>query len=206
MEARAAAPLEGRPGTIDVWDDLLEEARSGIVRFEGGELRIEPTAAMTMIDVDGWLVPDKLAQTGAWAAARAIRRLDIGGPVGIDFPTLKSREQRKMVDQILADYLPQPFEKTAINGFGFVQIVRPRTRASLIELAQDRAAFEARGLLRRAAFETPGAKRLVAHPAIIAILEQRPAWLEKLGRQVGGAVSLRADAKLPISAGYAENV
>jgi ribonuclease G len=206
MEARAAAPLEGRPGTIDVWDDLLEEARSGIVRFEGGELRIEPTAAMTMIDVDGWLVPDKLAQTGAWAAARAIRRLDIGGPVGIDFPTLKSREQRKMVDQILADHLPQPFEKTAINGFGFVQIVRPRTRASLIELAQDRAAFEARGLLRRAAFETPGAKRLVAHPAIIAILEQRPAWLEKLGRQVGGAVSLRADAKLPISAGYAENV
>jgi hypothetical protein len=206
MEARAAAPLEGRPGTIDVWDDLLEEARSGIVRFEGGELRIEPTAAMTMIDVDGWLVPDKLAQTGAWAAARAIRRLDIGGPVGIDFPTLKSREQRKMVDQILADHLPQPFEKTAINGFGFVQIVRPRTRASLIELAQDRAAFEARALLRRAAFETPGAKRLVAHPAIIAILEQRPAWLEKLGRQVGGAVSLRADAKLPISAGYAENV
>ena len=38
--------------------DLLDEARSGLVAFDGGELRIEPTAAMTMIDVDGWLVPD----------------------------------------------------------------------------------------------------------------------------------------------------
>ena len=205
MEARAATPLEGKPGTIDGWDDLLEEARSGIVRFEGGELSIEPTAAMTMIDIDGWLVPDKLAQVGAWAAARAIRRLDIGGPVGIDFPTLKGREQRKMVDQILGDYLPQPYEKTAVNGFGFVQIVRPRTRASLIELAQDRAPFEARALLRRAAFETPGAKRLVAHPAVIAVLDKHPPWLEALSRQLGGTVGLRGDAALPMSGGYAEN-
>src|SRR5690349_18119441 len=108
---------------------------------------------MTMIDVDGWLVPVKLAQMGAWAAARAIRRLDIGGPVGIDFPSLKGREQRKAVDQILADYLPTPFEKTAINGFGFVQLVRPRIRASLVELAADRAPFEARALIRRAGRE-----------------------------------------------------
>ena len=203
----SASPLaEGKRGRIDGWDDLLEEARSGIVRFEGGELRIEPTAAMTMIDVDGWLVPDKLAQMGAWAAARAIRRLDIGGSIGIDFPTLKDKAARAEVDSILDAYLEKPFERTAMNGFGFVQIVRPRKRASLIELARDRAAFEARALVRRAASEQAGAKRLVAHPTVIAILERNPTWLEALGRQLGGNIGLRSDAALPMSGGYAENI
>jgi hypothetical protein len=206
QEPCPAPPLaEGMPGQIDGWDDLLEEARSGIVRFEGGELRVEPTAAMTMIDVDGWLVPDKLAQMAAWAAARAIRRLDIGGSIGIDFPTLGHKAARAEVDSILDAYLEKPFERTAINGFGFVQIVRPRKRASLVELARDRAAFEARALLRRAALEPPGPKRLVAHPGVTAILERRPDWLEALGRQLGGNIGLRVDAALPMSGGYAEN-
>jgi ribonuclease G len=203
-EPRAAPPLaDGKPGRIEAWDDLLEEARSGIVGFEGGELRIEPTAAMTMIDVDGWLVPDKLAQMGAWAAARAIRRLDIGGPTGIDFPTLKGREARQQVDSILAEYLPSPAERTAMNGFGFVQTVRPRSRASLIELAADRPAFEARALLRRAGAEI-GATRIVAHPSVVRLLEGKPAWLGQLARQVGGEVTLRSDASLAMSAGHAE--
>ena len=201
----APALADGREGVIDDWDDLLQEARDGIVAFDGGELRIEPTAAMTMIDVDGWLIPDRLAQMAAWAAARTIRRLDIGGSIGVDFPTLKGKAERHEVDSILDAYLPQPFEKTAINGFGFVQIVRPKSRASLLDLARDRAAFEARALLRRAGREAPGAKRLVANPAVIARLSGQPDWLEQVARQIGGAVGLRADAALPMSAGYAEN-
>lgn len=203
-EPREAPPLaEGADGVIDGWDNLIEEARSGRVGFDGGELRIEPTSAMTMIDVDGWLIPDRLAQMGAWAAARAIRRLDLGGPVGIDFPTLKGKAERQAIDTILDDYLPRPFEKTAINGFGFVQVVRPRTRASLVELATDRAAFEARALLRRAE-RAIGAIRLVAHPAVIGVLESRGDWLERLARRVGGAVGLRADPGLAMSGAYAE--
>ena len=202
-----ALPLaEGREARIEQWDDLLEEARTGVVPFNGGELRIEPTAAMTMIDVDGWLEPPQLAQVAAWAGARAIRRLDLSGSIGIDFPTLGAREARREVDKILDEYLPRPFEKTAINGFGFVQVVRPRQRASLLELARDRAPFEARALLRRAAVERPGAKRIVAHPAVIAALEQNPAWLGALARQLGGNVGLRADPGLTMSGGYAESV
>ena len=199
-----APPLaEGRPGWVDDWDELLEEARSGLVRFDGGELRIEVTAAMTTIDVDGWLAPPKLAQMGAWAGARAIGRLDIGGSIGIDFPTLKAKADRAEVDAILDQYLPRPFERTAMNGFGFVQVVRPRARASLLELAADRAAFEARALLRRAGAEV-GAIRLAANPAVAAYLEARPEWLHRLARQTGGAVTLRADAALAMSAAYAE--
>jgi ribonuclease G len=202
---RASPDLaEGRDGQIADWDDLLEEARSGIVSFSGGELRIDPTAAMTMIDVDGWLEPIQLAQVAAWAAARAIRQLDLGGSIGIDFPTLRDKQARRNVDQILEDHLPQPFERTAMNGFGFVQVVRPRVRPSLIELARDRAAFEARALLRRAAVEPPGAKRLVAHPTVVTVLQQHADWIERLSQQLGGTIGLRADAALPMSGGYAE--
>jgi hypothetical protein len=91
-----------------------------------------------------------------------------------------------------------------VNGFGFVQIVRPRARASLTELAQDRAAFEARALLRRVAFEPPGSKRLVVHPALAQTFERQPHWIEALAAQVGGGVELRSDPDVPIFAAYAE--
>jgi hypothetical protein len=186
------------------WEDVIEQARTGIAVFAGGELRIEPTSAMTLIDVDGYLPPNELAIAGAGQAAKAIRRLDIGGSIGIDLPTAGSKAPRQQAAEAIDAFLPQPFERTAVNGFGFVQIVRPRQRASLIELAQDRASFEARALLRRAAFEPAGAKRLVAHPAVVAVLESHPEWLEALARQVGGSIGLRPDPALPMSGGYAE--
>jgi hypothetical protein len=186
------------------WDDLVDEARTGIVTIAGGELRISATPAMTLIDVDGYLAPEELAQLGAAEAAMAIRRLDIGGSIGIDLPTVASKADRQAVGDSIDAILPRPFERTAMNGFGFIQIVRPRTRPSLIELAQDRVAFEARALLRRTALETAGRRRLVAHPALIKMLETRGDWLDALSRQIGGSVSLRADAGLPMSSGYAE--
>ena len=187
------------------WNDLIDEARTGVVNFAGGELRISATPAMTLIDVDGYLPAEELAVLGAGAAARAVRRLDIGGSIGIDLPTSGSKVARQAAAAAIDAELPQPFERTAVNGFGFVQIVRPRPRASLVELAQDRAAFEARALLRRTAFENPGPKRLVGHPALIRVLDGRTDWTAALARQVGGAVELRADPSLPMSGGYAES-
>jgi ribonuclease G len=185
------------------WSDLLEEARSGIVAFTGGALRVSPTPAMTLIDVDGTLPVPELAMAGAKAAARAILRHGIGGSIGIDLPTVQGKDQRTAIGAAVDAILPNPFERTAVNGFGFLQIVRPRLHASLFELAADRAAFEARALLRAAGRETGGVQ-LVAHPAVQAVLESHPEWLAKLARQVGGPVTLRSEAKLTISGGHAE--
>jgi len=209
LAERLCARVLAFPGAEDLlgkagWDDLLEQARSGIVRFAGGELRISPTPAMTLIDVDGHVRPDELAVLGASQAGAAIRRLGIGGSIGIDLPTVGSKAIRHAASTALDAALPQPFERTAVNGFGFVQVVRPRVRASLVELAQDRAQFEARALLRRTAFDGTGAKHLVAHPVVIAALAARAAWVDALSRQVGGGVSLRAEPLLPMSGGYAE--
>jgi len=191
-------------GLIEDWDDLIDEARSGTITFAGGELRVSATPAMTLIDVDGFLSPNELAVLGAAEAAKAIRRLDIGGSIGIDLPTAGSKAARQRAADAIDAVLPQPFERTAVNGFGFVQIVRPRQRASLVELANDRASFEARALLRRAATEGPGAMRLAAHPSVIAVLERKAEWTSSLSRQVGGSIGLRADPNIPMSGGYAE--
>jgi hypothetical protein len=213
-EAPSAAPqLDGRevafpsPGGNELdaagWDDVVEQARTGIVEFPGGTLRISTTPAMTLIDVDGLLPAGDLALAGAAEAARAVRRLDIGGSIGIDLPTVTGKAPRQAAAEAIDANLPQPFERTAVNGFGFVQIVRPRNRPSVLEIWSDRAAAEARALLRRAARET-GALRLVAHPAVIAVLERHPDWIDALARQVGGTIGLRADASLPMSGGDAE--
>lgn len=187
------------------WGEVLDEARTGRIDFPGGTLGLFPTPAMTLIDVDGILPLAELAVAGARASAQAIRRLDIGGSIGIDLPTVAGKANRQAASDAVDSALPQPFERTAVNGFGFLQIIRPRSRASLVELAQDRAAFEARALLRRMALEDSGARRLVAHPALIAVLEQNPLWLDRLGRQIGGAVTLRADASLAIHGAYGEH-
>src|SRR5262249_36422797 len=100
LEARELAfPDPGDPLEAAGWDDLLDQARTGIITFAGGELRIEPTSAMTLIDVDGYLAPDDLAILGAAEAARAIRRFDIGGSIGIDLPTLGSKAARQAAAQ-----------------------------------------------------------------------------------------------------------
>jgi ribonuclease G len=185
------------------WSDLLDEARSGQIAFQGGELRVSVTPAMTLIDVDGQLPPAELALAGARAAAEAIRRHGVGGSIGIDLPTVGSKAARQAAAETVDAILPQSFERTAVNGFGFLQIVRPRRHASLFELAADRAAFEARALLRRAAREV-GAIRLVAHRSVIAELNQHPDWLDQLSRTTGGLVTLRSDASLAMSGGHAE--
>ncbi len=186
------------------WNDLIEEARTGQVDFPGGSLGIFVTPAMTLIDVDGGLPASDLAVAGAVAAAETIRRLDIGGSIGVDFPTVTGKPARNAIADAVDERLPKPFERTAVNGFGFLQIVRPRRRPSLIELAQDRASFDARALLRNVALRASGATRLVASPAVIAILESEAAWIEAVSRQIGGVVTLRADASLPIHGAYAE--
>ena len=183
------------------WSDLLDEARSGMVDFPGGMLRVSPTPAMTLIDVDGTLVPTDLALAGARAAARAIVRHGIGGSIGIDLPTVAGKAVRQAIGEAIDAIMPPPFERTAANGFGFVQIVRPRRHASLFELAADRPGFEARALLRQAARLT-GAVTLTAHPAVIAAISDP--WREALSRQVGGAVTLQADPSRAISGGHAQ--
>lgn len=197
----AAAPAAYREFDQAGWNDLIVEAREGIVRFPGGELRLFLTPAMTLIDVDGTLAPAKLALAAATAAGRAIRRHGIAGSIGIDFPTVAGKAERQAIADAFDAALPQPFERTAVNGFGFLQVVRQRRHASMFERASDRALFEAMNLLRMAS-RSVGATSLRAHPAVLAVI--RPEWLDALAAMVGGQVRLQPDPALAMWQAYAE--
>lgn len=185
------------------WSELLEEALTGRVAFPGGMLTVSLTPAMAVIDVDGRDAPVPLALAAAAAVGDMVRRHNLAGSIVIDFPSLPGRADRQAVGEALDAALADvPFERTAMNGFGLVQIVRRRMRASLPELVQaDPALTAALALIRRAS-RGHGPATLAAHPAVIAAIA--PAWLDALARLRGGGVGLRPDPALGIAAGHVE--
>ena len=183
------SPRAHEPDALEAagWSELLDEAVSGEIVFPLGALRLSPTPAMTLFDVDGAPPLDTLAIAAAHAVARALRRHGIGGSIGIDFPTLQGKAQRNAVAAAIDGSLPQPFERTAMNGFGFLQIVRPRPRASIPEiLRSDPVGAATRATLRTLERTPPTASRRHTLPAgVHARLMARPAWLAELARRTG---------------------
>lgn len=177
------------PDALEVagWSELLNEGMTGEIAFAGGALRMSPTPTMALFDVDGGEEPEMLAVNAATAVARAIRRLGVGGSIGVDFPTLAGRDSRRAVAAAIDAALPPPFERTAVNGFGFLQIVRPRPRASLAELLRaDPVAAAARAALRtieRVPPTTPNRHCLTF--AVRDRIERAPEWFAELVRRTG---------------------
>ncbi len=160
---------------------------------------------MTLIDVDGA------------AAARARSRwprsrhrgeppdgLDIGG-IGRDrlsHPVRKGGPPRgrRGARHALAGW---PHERTAMNGFGFVQLVARLERPSILQRAAD-ASGQARCPPAAAASrrrDGPGALLIAGHPAITAELELQLGSAERLPRRTGREVRIHHDPLLRSKAG-----
>ena len=185
------------------WHEAIEQAETGLIDFDGGRLLVSLTPAMTLIDVDGPLGPFDLAKRAAKEVAQALLRLDIAGNIGVDFPTLEVKAERAAVTAIFDDHMIANCERTAINGFGFMQIVSRKTRPSVPEIMQDsRATNAALRLLRQAERDRgTGALGLNVHPAVASRLT--PALLAELAKRTGRAPSVQPQGDISVDGGFA---
>ncbi len=180
----------------------------------GGWLHIEPTRALTAIDVDS------AGDGGAAARARTARRVNleaaveitrqlrlrsVGGLVVVDFLNLSQRADRAAVLAALDEGFAEDPTAVRHGGFsslGLVEIARTRTRPSLAErlLSPDGRRPNARALasamLRGAAGETvrgAASLRLVAAPEVIAAIPAPERAAAFLAHRLGRTIELLAE-------------
>lgn len=174
------------------WHEIIDEAETGQIAFGGGVLTFSPTPAMTVVDIDGDLAPRSLALAAAPALASAIRRHGVGGGIVVDFPALEHKADRAAAVEAFDTAMSIPCERTAINGFGLMQVIARRPRASLIEMQLgDPLRWQILSKLRSAERETgTGTLRLELSPAESALLESRPDWRDELQHRTGRPVAV----------------
>ncbi|EPC03804.1 ribonuclease G [Litchfieldella anticariensis FP35 = DSM 16096] len=143
------AKIEYYPGERPIFDlfsveDEIQKALGRKVQLKsGGYLVIDPTEAMTTIDVNtgGYVGHRNLEETifktnleAATAIARQLRLRNLGGIIIIDFIDMEDPEHQRQVLRMLEKSLERDHAKTKCTGvteLGLVQLTRKRTRESL---------------------------------------------------------------------------
>jgi ribonuclease G len=182
---------------IDAW---CERAISGHIPFAGGSLALERTRAGLVIDVDGTGSAIDINITAAQTIAAVLRLFQVGGMVMVDFVTPDNRSARLAIDTALDAALrrdPRRFERTAMNGFGMVQIVRSKCGPSLIDqLCGTRRhapshETQALALLQTAArSKGAGLRTLTARREIIDYINRWPLYMDELRKTIGADIAL----------------
>lgn len=192
---------------VGMWEEVWHAASSASLDFSGGQVLVSVTPAMTVIDIDGVGAPRAVALAAVPAISQALAWFDLGGNIGIDFPTLAAKNDRRAVDEALGAMLAGwPHEGTAMNGFGFVQLVARLEGPSLLHrFATARLGMSARMALRRAELAADGTGRvllLTVHPALKPKFKDD--WVADLARRTGREVRIEADPGLAIEAAHAQ--
>jgi len=184
------------------WHEATEQAATGIVPFTGGELLIAPTAAMTVIDVDGTDDALSLSKNAAREVALALTRFQITGNVVIDFPSLPSKRDRTEITEIFDAHMTMDCERTAINGFGLMQVISRRSRQSFLDYIQRSAVSHIALQILRSAERSPGSgsMTITAHPAIIGKFNKNAQLIETLAMRTGRSILLEKNDGKAIAA------
>jgi len=188
----------------------------------GGYLIIQPTEALTSIDVNtgrytGKKDPEStILKTNVEAArevARQLRLRDIGGIIVVDFIDMESRSNRDKVLQELRTHLGHDRARTkafAVSELGLIEMTRQRVRPSLWQSMTAECptchgtgrVFRPEVVVRRMerSLKRAGAEhkeRQLAvrlHPEVaLYLVEQEPNFLRQLERQTGLELEVRDD-------------
>ena len=214
--ARLAATHDAGVETGDRFPPAIEESFAALSEPEialpgGGRLRLFPTPAATLVDVDaGATATDRANRAAADAVALQVRARNLSGVILVDFAALDgAAAKRGMVEALRAALSGDPLkaEVTGHSPAGLVEVVRRKIRPPLHELLCEAApAFQpsalTRGLagLRLALAEAlarPALRpALCAHPSVVAALEREASALASFARRAGAPLVLVPDPGL----------
>lgn len=142
---------QGPSGGRDIFEEfevqeIIDEAVDGQLPLaSGGSIRIEPTRTLTSIDVDtgragrGQGAARTRLNTNLEAAGKiawALRFLDIGGLVVIDFVSMNTKADRNAVLEALDAALasdPAASERSGFSRFGLVELARRKRGPSILQ-------------------------------------------------------------------------
>lgn len=188
------------------FDDHFDIAHTGRSDVEGATIWFERTKAGLLFDVDGSGDALAINRAAATETARLLRLFQIGGAAMIDFVGMENKAARLAVaaafdEASTAD--PRGFERTGINGYGLMQVIRAKPGPSILDslFGTRRVSLSDETLilaLLRAASRTNGAgvRRCVTTPALATQLEL-PMWqplIAQAARHAGAALEIVADA------------
>ena len=196
----------------------------------GGYLIIDQTEALTTIDVNTGAFTGarnfeetifKTNLEAAQAIARQMRLRNLGGIIITDFIDMTVPEHQAAVLAELRKQLARDRVKTTMaagfSSLGLLEMTRKRTRESLAQmLSQPCPSCQGSGrvrtartvvydllreILREARQFNPREFRIVAHPAVIALLQDEESQhLAALSDHIGKPVSLQAETGLSLEA------
>lgn len=208
-----AGPVEQyRDGPLfDLYDieDAVQAALDPVVPLAcGGRVTIEPTAALTAIDVDSGGASAIEANTQAVAViARQLRLRNIAGQIVVDFvSTGKGKGPVFKLVTALKQAVARDAIATHVIGvtpLGLVELTRERKGPSLAELTQERGCGPnvdavALAALRQVLVESrarPGrALALVVAPDVASALYYRPSAVAEVEERLGRKLTIRAEA------------
>lgn len=207
---------------FDIESEIRDLFRARCELPTGGSLIIQPTEALTSVDVNtgrytGRKDPEKtILRTNLEAAreiARQIRLRDIGGIIVCDFIDMETRANRDRVLQELRTHLGRDRARTkalAVSELGLVEMTRQRVRPSLWHsmttacptcggggrvFTPEVVARRLERSLKRAGHEHRERQLTVRlHPEVaLYLLEEEPKFLQSLQKLTGLDVELRDD-------------
>jgi len=182
------------------------------VSLPGGAVaHVEPTRALTAIDIDaGTQTAARRDKNTAQLAgnraiipelARQIRLRNLSGAIVIDFAGLSIRRRQALGPELAAALRPDPLHPSFLgfSALGLAEILRPRIHPPLHELLAGPHAAGLTALRHMAtemAAEPSRAITLRAAPAMVAALQADTMALADLARRTGRTPTLRADPTL----------
>jgi ribonuclease E/ribonuclease G len=192
---------------FDAEEAWAEALASAVALPGGGRLTIEPTAALTAVDVDSGAGNAVDANRAAVAAlARQLRLRNLGGQLAVDF--VSTKKGRAALTALAADLKravaadPVPTHVFGVSPLGLVELTRERRGPALAELmletstgfTADAVARQALALVLAEAAHRPGlAPALAAAPEVTAAVAALPQAVAEVERRLGRPLAVRPD-------------